>query len=94
LDTKLLPAVTKDKRIFIADLHIHPDLFGTAHISNPIDSTSRVTPPPPDRTVPACDAYHQVQVALKPLLNGLQTEEQVKELVENLKDLKYVFNAV
>ncbi|KAJ7846190.1 hypothetical protein B0H14DRAFT_2357720, partial [Mycena olivaceomarginata] len=45
--------------------------------SNPLDSTSHeTTPPPRTQTVPARDVFRNVQAAMRPLIAGIQTQEQ------------------
>ncbi|KAJ6584253.1 hypothetical protein B0H10DRAFT_2234545 [Mycena sp. CBHHK59/15] len=39
------------------------------------------------QTVPARDVFHNVQAAIRPLIAGIQTREQVSELIQNLEDL-------
>ena len=57
--------------------------------SNPIDTTSHAaTPPPRTQTVPARAVFHDVQAAIRPLLAGVQTSEQVDDLVQSLQDLQ------
>ncbi|KAJ7793466.1 hypothetical protein B0H14DRAFT_2393480, partial [Mycena olivaceomarginata] len=54
--------------------------------SNPLDSTSHEsTPPPATQTVPARDVFHNVQAAIRPLIAGIQTREQVADLIHNLE---------
>ncbi|KAJ7936500.1 hypothetical protein B0H13DRAFT_1589557 [Mycena leptocephala] len=61
----------------------------SAFRSNPLDSTSHeTTPPPRTQTVPACDVFHNVQAAIRPLIAGIQTREQVSELIHSLQDLQ------
>ncbi|KAJ7846096.1 hypothetical protein B0H14DRAFT_2357784, partial [Mycena olivaceomarginata] len=58
--------------------------------SNPLDSTSHEsTPPPATQTVPARDVFHNVQAAIRPLIAGIQTREQVADLIHNLEGLQY-----
>ncbi|KAJ7866775.1 hypothetical protein B0H14DRAFT_2347328, partial [Mycena olivaceomarginata] len=50
--------------------------------SNPFDSTQHETTPPPcTQTVPARDVFHNVQAAMSPLIAGIQTQEQVSDLI-------------
>ncbi|KAJ6501349.1 hypothetical protein DFH09DRAFT_944711 [Mycena vulgaris] len=56
---------------------------------NPIDTTSHAaTPPPRTQILPARVVFHNVQVAICPLLAGVQTSEQVDDLVQSLQDLQ------
>ncbi|KAJ7163199.1 hypothetical protein C8R46DRAFT_903798, partial [Mycena filopes] len=60
----------------------------SAFASNPLDTTSHeTTPPPRTQTVPAREVFHNVQAALRPLMAGVQTREQVADLVHGLQDL-------
>ncbi|KAJ7159150.1 hypothetical protein C8R43DRAFT_882102, partial [Mycena crocata] len=62
----------------------------SAFASNPLDSTSHeTTPPPRTQTVPARDVFHDVQTAICLLIAGVQTREQVSELIQSLQDLQY-----
>ncbi|KAJ7181501.1 hypothetical protein C8R43DRAFT_869384, partial [Mycena crocata] len=46
------------------------------------------TPPPRTQTVPARDVFHNVQAAIRPLIAGIQTREQVSDLIQSLQDLR------
>ncbi|KAJ7112254.1 hypothetical protein C8R44DRAFT_632164, partial [Mycena epipterygia] len=60
----------------------------SAFTSNPLDSTSHeTTPPPRTQTVPARDVFHNVQAAIRPLIAGIQTREQVHDLIQSLEEL-------
>ncbi|KAJ7885137.1 hypothetical protein B0H14DRAFT_2498944 [Mycena olivaceomarginata] len=62
----------------------------SAFASNPLDSTShKTTPPPQTQTVPARDVFHNVQAAMHPLIAGIQTQEQVADLLDSLGKLQY-----
>ncbi|KAK7020955.1 hypothetical protein R3P38DRAFT_2525090, partial [Favolaschia claudopus] len=57
--------------------------------SNPLDTTSLpATPAPRTQTLPSRDVFHNVQTAIRPLLTGIQTAEQLDELVQSLNDLQ------
>ena len=58
----------------------------TALISNPLDrSYATGTPDPPTHTLPSRVVYTEAQAHLKPLLRGIQTREQMDELVRDLR---------
>ncbi|KAJ7858552.1 hypothetical protein B0H13DRAFT_2571422 [Mycena leptocephala] len=60
----------------------------SAFASNPLDKASHeTTPPPRTQTIPARDVLHNVQAAIRPLIAGIQTREQVSELIHSLRDL-------
>ncbi|KAJ7767557.1 hypothetical protein B0H14DRAFT_2255965, partial [Mycena olivaceomarginata] len=50
----------------------------------------QATPPPCTQTVPSCDVFHNVQAAIHPLIAGIQTREQVEDLIHSLQDLQCV----
>ncbi|KAF8813318.1 hypothetical protein BYT27DRAFT_7205888 [Phlegmacium glaucopus] len=52
-------------------------------ISNPLQNSSQQGPPP-TATVPARTVLHTAEAALRPLLNGVQTQEQLDALIRNL----------
>ncbi|KAJ7798092.1 hypothetical protein B0H14DRAFT_2530602 [Mycena olivaceomarginata] len=57
----------------------------SAFESNPLVSMSHeATPPPQTQTVPARDVFHNVQAAIRPLIAGIQTREQVADLLDSL----------
>ncbi|KAJ7327953.1 hypothetical protein DFH08DRAFT_710016, partial [Mycena albidolilacea] len=41
------------------------------------------------QTVPARDVFHNVQSAICPLIAGIQTQEQVTDLIQSLETLQY-----
>ncbi|KAJ6597637.1 hypothetical protein DFH09DRAFT_828924, partial [Mycena vulgaris] len=45
------------------------------------------TPPPRTQTLPDRAVFHDVQAAIRPLLAGVQTSEQVDDPVQSLQDL-------
>ncbi|KAJ7843988.1 hypothetical protein B0H14DRAFT_2358831, partial [Mycena olivaceomarginata] len=49
----------------------------------------KALPPPATQTVPARDVFHNVQAAIRPLIAGIQTREQVADLIHNLEGLQY-----
>ncbi|KAJ7674382.1 hypothetical protein B0H14DRAFT_2423844, partial [Mycena olivaceomarginata] len=44
------------------------------------------------KTVPARDVFHNVQAAIRPLIAGIQTREQVTDLIQSLEDLQYIMD--
>jgi hypothetical protein len=63
------------------------------NVSNPLDSSAPHLHPgsQPTRTLNAREVYHEAQEALKPLLNGVITQEDLDDLKEELSELRYVF---
>jgi hypothetical protein len=62
----------------------------SSHISNPLDSSSAQlrNAVPPTQTVGAREVYHETHAALKPLINGVQTKEELDELLQDLDELR------
>lgn len=46
--------------------------------------------PAPTQTIPARMVFHEANAALAPLTNGIQTQEQLCDLIEDLHELRYV----
>jgi hypothetical protein len=62
----------------------------SSHISNPLNSSSAQlrNAVPPTQTIGACEVYHETHAALKPLINGVQTKEELDELLQDLDELR------
>jgi hypothetical protein len=60
-------------------------------ISNPFNQShdSRPTPPAPTQTIGSRAVYQEAQAALRPLLAGVQTQEQLDTLVSRLETIRY-----
>ncbi|KAG2006004.1 hypothetical protein CC2G_002363 [Coprinopsis cinerea AmutBmut pab1-1] len=60
-------------------------------VSNPIDPLAQPTqtPPPPTRTVGACEVNHKANTILRPMLAGVRTQEELDDVVEDLRALKH-----
>jgi len=46
--------------------------------------------PPPTQTLSSRQVYHEMQAALRPLMNGVETREQLLHVLENLRSVRYV----
>ncbi|KZV90778.1 hypothetical protein EXIGLDRAFT_616493, partial [Exidia glandulosa HHB12029] len=86
LDVGTIAPVTKDHAARESRLDIPSERLGSA-LSNPLDA-SRITPAPPTTTLPPQTVYHESQAALKPLLNGIQTQEELDSLLTQLGDIR------
>ncbi|KAJ7200639.1 hypothetical protein GGX14DRAFT_397044 [Mycena pura] len=83
-----IPAVGRTRELAPEEFRLPTRTIRSAFASNPIDNTSHdVTPPPRTQTVPARDVFHNVQAAIRPLIAGIQTREQVSDLIQSLEDL-------
>lgn len=51
-----------------------------------------MTPPPPTQTLPARTVFHEAQAALRPLLTGVQTQEQLEGLLDKIGAIQYVLS--
>ncbi|KAF8161944.1 hypothetical protein K438DRAFT_1776222 [Mycena galopus ATCC 62051] len=83
-----VPAVCRTRELGPQEFRLPARTIRSAFASNPLDSTSHEsTPPPATQTVPARDVFHNVQAAIRPLIAGIQTREQVADLIHNLEGL-------
>ncbi|KAJ7635603.1 hypothetical protein DFH06DRAFT_1003501, partial [Mycena polygramma] len=55
-------------------------------ISNPLSSTSELRPP--TQTIAQREVYHRIQAEIAPLMNGIQTEEQMQRLQDSLAQIQ------
>ncbi|KAJ7306950.1 hypothetical protein DFH08DRAFT_918535 [Mycena albidolilacea] len=86
-----VPAVCRMRELVPQEFRLPTRTIRSAFASNPLDSTSHeTTPPPQTQTVPARDVFHNVQAAIRPLIAGIQTREQVADLLDSLGKLQYV----
>ncbi|KAJ7440881.1 hypothetical protein FB451DRAFT_1344062 [Mycena latifolia] len=84
-----IPAVCRTHQLQPEEFKFQTTIIRSVFASNPIDTTSHAaTPQPRTQTVPAREVFHNVQAAIRPLLAGVQTVEQVEELVQNLQGLQ------
>ncbi|KAJ7797425.1 hypothetical protein B0H14DRAFT_2618978 [Mycena olivaceomarginata] len=84
-----VPAVCRARELGPQEFRLPARTIRSAFASNPLDSTSHEsTPPPATQTVPARDVFHNVQAAILPLIAGIQTREQVADLIHNLEGLQ------
>ncbi|KAJ7205782.1 hypothetical protein GGX14DRAFT_397480 [Mycena pura] len=82
-------AVTRNQELGPQELRLPTRTIRSAFASNPLDSTSHeTTPPPRTQTIPGRDVFHNVQAAIRPLIAGIQTREQVSDLIHSLQDLQ------
>ncbi|KAJ7833514.1 hypothetical protein B0H14DRAFT_2364269 [Mycena olivaceomarginata] len=88
---ELAPAECRTHELGPQEFKLPTKTIHSAFASNPLDSTSHdATPPPRTQTLPARDVFHNVQSAIRPLIAGIQTQEQVTELIQSLETLQYV----
>ncbi|KAJ7790346.1 hypothetical protein B0H14DRAFT_2396491, partial [Mycena olivaceomarginata] len=84
-------AVCRNRELGAKEFRLPTKTIRSAFASNPLDNTSHeTTPPPRTQTVPARDVFHNVQAAIRPPIAGIQTREQVTDLIQSLEDLQYV----
>jgi hypothetical protein len=61
-------------------------------LANPLETRAAVAASrldPPTQTLPARTVWHEAHAALKPLINGATTQEQLDRLVGGLHALRY-----
>ncbi|KAF8805821.1 hypothetical protein BYT27DRAFT_7103600, partial [Phlegmacium glaucopus] len=51
-------------------------------------STLTSTAPIPTQKIPAQTVFHEAQAAIRPLISGIQTQEQLDELIGSLQDIQ------
>ncbi|KAG6907157.1 hypothetical protein DXG01_010307 [Tephrocybe rancida] len=88
-----IEAVTREHALQTRETPHLPTEHNMAHlISNPIDAYTRhgAELPRPTDTVGARDVFHQAQAALRPLLGGVQTQEQLDSLIERIGDIQHL----
>ncbi|KAJ7142832.1 hypothetical protein C8R44DRAFT_603459 [Mycena epipterygia] len=65
-------------------------------ISNPFSAASNASQTAPAKTVrstqtiPQCEVYHSIQAEIRPLMNGIQTQEQLERLQKAIAQIQYV----
>ncbi|KAG0693356.1 hypothetical protein DFH29DRAFT_1039704 [Suillus ampliporus] len=86
-----VPAISLDNVARGTSLHSQPP-SSLMNFSNPLDSSAPHLRPGsfPTKTLNARDVYHEAQEALKPLLNGVMTQEDLDDLKEELSELRYM----
>jgi hypothetical protein len=87
-----MPAVEAREAEFRHPNIDNPTSQQTPHIlSNPLQHKqqlpSSTTSLPQTQTVPARTVFHEATAALGPLINGIQTREQLDDLRDDLNDL-------
>ncbi|KAK6977354.1 hypothetical protein R3P38DRAFT_2666811, partial [Favolaschia claudopus] len=86
--TGAIAAVCRTHQLQPDEFRFQATVISSAFASNPLDTTSHsATPAPRTQTIPAREVFHNVQTAIRPLLAGVQTAEQVEDLVQSLADL-------
>jgi hypothetical protein len=86
-----IAAVSRVRGLGPQEFQLPTRTLRSAFASNPLDNTSHeTTPPPRTQTIPARDVLHNVQAAIRPLIAGIQTREQVSELIHSLRDLQFI----
>ncbi|KDR72296.1 hypothetical protein GALMADRAFT_126504 [Galerina marginata CBS 339.88] len=89
LDTHKVPVVpAREAQIRCFDIEM-PAMQQTARIhANPLELNPGTPTPPPTQTLPARTVFHEANAALAPLTNGIQTQEQLDELLDDLNALR------
>ncbi|KZV97733.1 hypothetical protein EXIGLDRAFT_607625, partial [Exidia glandulosa HHB12029] len=88
LDVAQVPPVATTHIVHESRLNLPSDQVTTA-LSNPL-ATSRVTPAPATTTLGSRTIYHEAQAALQPLMNAIQTQEQLEDLLQKMKTIGFV----
>lgn len=93
-----IPSVALDDSVHQRDpIAVTTHGLPATRIANPLDTRSKDrlnTPTAPTETIGARTVNQEAQAALRPLLAGVQTQEQLDTLVDRLEDLRYVMYTV
>ncbi|KDQ61784.1 hypothetical protein JAAARDRAFT_45286 [Jaapia argillacea MUCL 33604] len=91
LDITNIPPITFDHISSQLRLDLHPCEVLSSLQSNPLQRAplSAPAPPWPTQTLLAHEVYYEAMAALCPLLNGVQTTEQLKNLTRQLDELHH-----
>jgi hypothetical protein len=73
-----------------AETSSHPNLFTSAP-SNPFQLQPQApTTPVSTQTIGARTVFHEAQAAIRPLIAGIQTQEQLDGLLDSLQEIQLV----
>ncbi|KAJ7615824.1 hypothetical protein FB45DRAFT_757565 [Roridomyces roridus] len=95
VDLGTIPAVTKQRAIQRDHIRIdfaripNPDFGLTSPLKLTKEPTLSKKSSSATETLPARDVFHEIQSSLRPLLNGVETREQVDELLSSLGEIMY-----
>ncbi|EDR08148.1 uncharacterized protein LACBIDRAFT_297917 [Laccaria bicolor S238N-H82] len=90
LDTQKVPVVfAREAQVRHLDVEMPTALETTRIPTNPL-KLHHVSPsaPPPTQTVPARTVFHEANAAFALLANGIQMQQQLDELLDDLHDLR------
>ncbi|KAG6912960.1 hypothetical protein DXG01_010809, partial [Tephrocybe rancida] len=90
LDLKTVPAVVaREAQAIRPDIALPAMSQAPLITPNPLHSSAHQTPaaPPPTQTVAARTVYHEANSVLRSLTNGVQTQEQLDDLLQDLGEL-------
>ncbi|KAH7903945.1 hypothetical protein BJ138DRAFT_1167358 [Hygrophoropsis aurantiaca] len=93
LDITTVSSITRDNTAYTRTdkANLRSDPIHPSHLANPLGSSAsqlRLTPAPSTQTVNARTAYQEAHAALKPLLIGIQTQDELDDLKESLDELR------
>jgi hypothetical protein len=92
---ELTPAECHTHELGPQEFKLPTKTIRSAFTSNPLDSTSHdATLLPRTQTLPVHNVFHNVQSAICPLIAGIQTQEQVTELIQSLETMQYVVRSL
>ncbi|KAE9409029.1 hypothetical protein BT96DRAFT_807492 [Gymnopus androsaceus JB14] len=88
LKTEDIPSVTFNNKVRPLDARLGTLRLPAVNYSNPFETVA--TPPPQTQTLGARAVHEEATAALRPLIVGIQTTEDLSELLEGLHDIRYV----
>ncbi|KAG6815837.1 hypothetical protein H0H93_008927 [Arthromyces matolae] len=92
LELRNIPAVpAREAQAIRTDIHLSASRETPLIEANPLQVSvhrAATVPPNPTQTIPARTVFHEANAALRPLTNGIQTQEQLNDLLQDLEDLR------
>ncbi|KAF8578117.1 hypothetical protein K439DRAFT_1362967 [Ramaria rubella] len=89
IDPATIAPVSLKHTVHEEQLDLRSHLLPMSQFSNPLErNPGGHTPPPVTQSINARAVYQEAHAALKPLLNGVQTQEQLGKLLGMLKAIK------
>lgn len=92
MDVHALPAVTKTHEVRAQDMRMVTQPIPSILTSDLLKKRSKIQHAPviscPTETLPARQVFHEIQVAIQPLMTHVETREQVEELLRSLNNIR------
>ena len=94
IDAMSIESVTLTHSVPEQCLGLHAQPLDARHFANPLERQHNgPTPPPATQSINSHIVFHEAHAALKPLMNSVQTQEQLDKLLAHLNDIRYVHSS-